>query len=93
MCAAEQEPALGFPTQMSLPGEQTAPIPCMAQELELQARQLEEQHSMQALERCACASSVLFCCAHTTCGQMTVDVGRLLSVGTFAYEALLKPAL
>lgn len=50
MCAAEQEPALGFPTQMSLPGEQTAPIPCMAQELELQARELEEQHSMQALE-------------------------------------------
>lgn len=38
----EQAPAL-----LSMSDDQTEPIPCMAQELELQARQLEEQHLMQ----------------------------------------------
>lgn len=36
---------------LSISSDQTEPIPCMAQELELQARQLEEQHSMQLHDR------------------------------------------
>ena len=39
---------------LSMSGDQTEPIPCMAQELELQARQLEEQHLMQIHDRCSC---------------------------------------
>lgn len=48
---AEQLPALGFPGRLSIPSEQAETIPCMAQELELQAQRLEEQHSLQAYDR------------------------------------------
>jgi len=46
-----QLPTLGFSARMSLPLEQPERIPCMAQELELQARRLEEQHSMHVYDR------------------------------------------
>ncbi|KAL3130374.1 hypothetical protein ABBQ38_008200 [Trebouxia sp. C0009 RCD-2024] len=37
---------------LSMSNDQAEPIPCMAQELELQARRLEEQHLMQIHDRC-----------------------------------------
>ena len=45
----EAVPSIGF-NRLSEPAELPGPIRCMAHELELQARRLEEQHALQSSE-------------------------------------------
>ena len=80
---------------LSMSGDQAEPIPCMAQELELQARQLEEQHLLHIHDRyrlqtagCGASCSAYICMMLTKTAQQCKHVCIRAKQAVMQWQAL-----